>query len=303
MNKSGPEPSGTCYEGPADLPLRTAPLPGMREQVSADQHYPRPRDRMRVLAVASAVAAAALAAGITAVLPVAPPAAPSPLSAVTSALTRTSAQSYTFSLDTTVRTSKKELNSDLVSGAYDPGRHLGVELLTVRAAGQTMRAQVRFIGAYLYTSVFPGSGFGKPWDKSPLAAATAAGMPPGDLYSFASDQTVSPAELTVVLRSAGATVHDFGPVSGPGWTGIRYTFTASLHGRESVNGTVYVDRQGRVRLMMTTTEEGKLATGKTLLTTDRAITFGDFGAHVRVTMPPADQVEYTSGTPYWGFYF
>jgi hypothetical protein len=281
----------------------TAPRPGTRERGSAGRRDPRRRRRTRVLAVAGVVVAAALAAGITAALRVAP-AAPSPLSAVTSALSRTSTQSYTFSLGTTARTPKKDLSSDLVSGAYDPRQHLGTELLTASAAGPARRAQVRFIGPYLYTSVTPGDGFGKPWDKTPLAAATAAGMPPGDLYGFASDQTVSPSALTVVLRSAGTAVRDSGPVSGPGWTGIKYTFTASLYGgSESITGTVYVDQQGRVRRLMTTTTQGKQATGQVFLTTDRDITFGDFGAPVRVTPPPASQVKSTSGAPYWGFYF
>jgi hypothetical protein len=294
--------SGTSHDGPADPPLGTASPPDAPEQGSEDQRHPRRRRRAWLLAMAGAVAVA-LAAGITAAL-LSAPAAPSPLSTVTTALTRTSQQSYTFSLETTVRIPKRELSSDLVSGAYDPGRHLGAELLTARPAGQAKRAQIRFIGVYLYTSVSPASGFGKLWDKSPLAAATAAAMPPGDLYGFASDQTVSPAELTVVLRSAGTAVHDSGAVSGPGWTGIKYTFTASLYGgQEPVSGTVDVDQGGRVRLITTTTEEGQQAAGRILLTTSRDITFGDFGAAVRVTTPPASQVKYTSGTPYWGFYF
>jgi hypothetical protein len=304
MNKTGPDTSGTVPGGAGGAPSGIAPPPGAREQGSANLHYGRRRRRVRVLVVASAVAAAALAAGITATMHTSP-AAPSPLSAVTSALTQTSEQSYTFSLDTTVQLRNKELNSDLVSGAYGPRQHLGTELLIEHAAGQAQRAQVRFIGPYLYTSVSPGAGFGKLWDKSPLAAAAAAGMPPGDLYGFVSDQPVSPAELTVVLRSAGTVAHDSGPVSGPGWTGIKYTFTASLYdGRESVSGTVYVDQQGRVRRLMTiTAEEARQATEKAVLTTDRNITFADFGAPVRVATPPASQVKYTNGQPYWGFYF
>jgi hypothetical protein len=31
--------------------------------------------------------------------------------------------------------------------------------------------------------------------------------------------------------------------------------------------------------------------------------FGDFGAPVRVSAPPASQTKYTGGEPYWGFYF
>ena len=67
--------------------------------------------------------------------------------------------------------------------------------------------------------------------------------------------------------------------------------------------TVRVDQQGRVRRMTTITEEGVQARAKPFLTTDRDITFGDFGGPVRVTAPPDSQVKDTSGEPYWGFYF
>jgi hypothetical protein len=70
--------------------------------------------------------------------------------------------------------------------------------------------------------------------------------------------------------------------------------TASISG-ESVSGTVYVDRQGRVRRLVTITPEGRV-------TVDRNLTFDDFGVQAAVTAPPASQAEYTS-YPYWGFYF
>jgi hypothetical protein len=274
---------------------------GAPDQVRA--HVSRRRRRPWIPVVAGAVAALAVAAGVTAAVHRAP-AAPSPLSAVTSALARTSAQSYTFSVRSIARTPKQELNSDLVSGAYDPSRHLGSERLVSQAGKQTRKAQSRFLGTYVYTSVYSAAGFGKLWDKSPLAAAEATPMPPGDLYSFASDQAVSPAELTPVLRSAGTAVHEAGAASGPGWTGTRYAFTASLSdGQQSVSGTVDVDRQGQVRRMTTTTQRRGKAGGKPFVTTGRDIGFGDFGAPVRVTTPPAGQVKYTSGMPYWGFYF
>ena len=83
---------------------------------------------------------------------------------------------------------------------------------------------------------------------------------------------------------------------GPGWNGIRYAFTVRLGMRESVSATVYLDQQERVRRLVTiTAQEG--------LTIDREFTFGDFGAPVPVTTPPASQVKYTSGRPYWGYYF
>jgi hypothetical protein len=275
--------------------------PAAREQDPARESRSKRHHRIG-LAAATLVAAAAVATGISAALPSASP-APSPLSTLTSALMRTSAHSYAFGIDTTVRAMGKEQRSDLVSGAYDPSQHLGTEQLTARGARQTSQAQVRFIGANLYTSVSPSSGFGKPWDESPLAAATADGLQPGSPYSFASDQVVSPSGLIAVLNSVGTAVRDSGSASGPGWTGNEYTFTATPYAQTTMSGTVCIDQQGRVRLMRITTEEYSRVTGRSVTTTDRQITFGDFGAPVRVTAPPASQVQKTSGRPYWGFYF
>jgi hypothetical protein len=259
---------------------------------------------MRLPVVAGVVAAVALATGLTAALRAAPPtsAALSPLSAVTGALARTAARSYAFTVQTTMRNPATEPDSVVVSGAYDPGRHLGAEALTASSAGKVTRAQVRFIGAYLYTSVPSGSGFSRPWDKSSLAAATAAAMaagpPPNDPYGFASDQLVSPSGLTAVLRLPGTAVRDQGPASGPGWTGVRYTFTAR-DGQATISGAVDVDQQGLARRMKITTNDGV----QPITTTDRNISFGNFGAPVRVSAPPASQAEYTTGRPYLGFYF
>jgi hypothetical protein len=66
-----------------------------------------------------------------------------------------------------------------------------------------------------------------------------------------------------------------------------------------VSGTVYVDQQGWVRRLVTTTRQGM----RLDVTTDRDLTFSDFGAPAPVTAPPASQVKYTSGRPYWGFFF
>jgi hypothetical protein len=56
--------------------------------------------------------------------------------------------------------------------------------------------------------------------------------------------------------------------------------------------------------MTVTAEEGAAAIGKSpSLTTDRDITFADFGVPVPVTAPPPGLVKYTSGEPYWGLYF
>jgi hypothetical protein len=252
--------------------------------------------RTRLLAAAGAAVAVA---GVTAALlarPVSDP--PTALAAVTGALAKTSADSYNFSLDSAVLLAGRELHSDVVSGAVDPGHELGTELLTTGSARRSAGAQILFVGEYLYTSL-SGAGLkaiGKPWDKTTAPLPGADVLPLGDLYGFSTEQPVSPAELLGVLRS-GATVRDEGPASGPGWTGARYAFTVRLSAQVSVSGTVDVDQQGQVRRVVTTTTEGAR------LTTDRDLTFGDFGAPVQVTAPPASQVKYTSGRPYWGFFF
>jgi hypothetical protein len=302
MNETRQEAPGTFLAGSDATPPGIDLSPGVREpsvreQGAASRRRHR-RRRMRVLVPAGAVA---VAAGVTAALLAAsasPP--PSALAAVTSALAKTSAGSYSFSVDSTVRFNGRELNSDVVSGAFDPGHELGTELLLTTRLPQhrPVRAQIRFIGEYVYGWMSPGSGIGttgKPWNKAPVPPSGADVMPPGDVYGFVTDQPVSPAELSGVLRSA-AVVRDGGAASGPGWTGTRYAFTARfLNAREYVSGTVYVDQQGRVRRLVTITTQG-------LLTMDRDLTFGDFGVPVTATAPPPSQVSYTS-KPYWGFFF
>jgi hypothetical protein len=257
----------------------------------------RPR-HLRKQLLAAAAAIAAVAGGTTALLTASaarhPPTA---LATVTRALAATSADSYSFSLHSTVKFSGSELRSDLVKGAYDPRDGLGTELLAMgRSRGAPVRIQIRFASKYVYTQVAPGSQFGKPWNKSPVPPAGTTQE--NDVYGFVSDQPVRPAELSGLLRSAG-TVREAGPASGPGWTGTRYEFTARIPGaQETVSGTVDIDEQGRLRRLVTITTQG--IHGK--LTTERSLTFGNFGAPVPVTAPPAAQVGYTS-TPYLGFFF
>lgn len=244
-----------------------------------------------------AVAAVVAAGGVTVTLLAASGGgAPSALAAVAGALAKTSAESYGFSLHSTVEFRKRLMSSDTVSGTIDPGRELGMELLTATAGQRPARAEIRFIGRYEYTRVSPTSGLrgiGKSWDKAPVPPAGTNEMPGS--YGFVSDQPVSPGELSEVLQSA-ATVRDVGPASGTGWTGNKYAFTASLSGGHgSVSGTVYIDRQGHVRRLATTTAQGTV-------TTDRDLTFDDYGGPVPVTAPPASQEVYTS-MPNWGLYF
>jgi hypothetical protein len=292
MNEPYPGTGAPGDEAPvADRPR------GARDQGGA---APRRRWRRRTWAFAACTTVAVVAAvgGVTAALLTASASdAPSALASVNSAIAKTSADSYGFSLDSTVRIAGREWRSDVVSGAFDPRHGLGAESLTVHGP-RSEAAKVRFVGGYVYTWIAPGSGFGtigKPWNKAPIPPASADGMSADDPYGFVSDAPVSPAELVVVLRSAG-TLRDAGAASGTGWTGTGYTFTASfLGGQESVTGTVYVDQQGQVRRLVTvTTQKG--------VTTSRDLTFGDFGAPVRVSAPAAAQVKYTR-TPWWGFLF
>jgi hypothetical protein len=276
-----------------DIPPGTGLPRGTQEQAIAARRRPW-RRRTWVLAVA--VAAGSVTA---AVLTASASEAPSPLAAVTGALAKTAAASYSYTLDERIQVSGRDIRSIVVSGAFDRGHGIGTELLTTRVAARPVRAQIRFIGKYVYTWLSPGSGFGTkgpPWNKAPIPpVGSADGTPADDFYGFVTDRPVSPAELSGVLQFAGM-VRDRGAAFGPGWSGSKYTFTAHLHGgRESVSATVYVDRHCRVRRLLTITTQGRR-------TTDRNLVFSDFGAPVPVTTPVAAQIQYTS-SPYWGFFF
>lgn len=266
---------------------------GTREHLAAAPGQ-NPRHRGLVLlltgtavAVAGATAAAVL---LTAGNPMSAAA-----SAVTSALTKTSAESYSFSVESTTRLNGRDVIHDEASGLADSRRKIGTESLTARFGKED--GKIRYIGDYVYTWVSSGVKLpvkGKSWDKSPVPAPGAAVNPNGP-YGFASDQPVSPAALSQVLRSA-STVRAAGRASGPGWTGTAYTFTASLPGGpQTVTGTIDIDQQGQVRRLVTVTTNRRI-------TTDRTIVFSDFGTSARVTAPPASQTMDT-GTPYWNFFF
>lgn len=297
MNESGHDGPGAIVTASDDVPSGASSAHGMRQQGTAAPLRHR-HLRKRVLGPAVATATAA---GVAAALLTAPAShAPTAFAAVTGALANTSAGSYSFRLDSTMKFEGREVSSDVVSGAYDPEHGLGTELLATRTSqGALEKAQIRFTGKYVYTRVSSWSVSGKPWNKSPVPPAEADAMQGHDVgYGFVTDWPVSPAGLSAVLRSAGA-LRQEGPASGLGWTGTRYAFTAHFpREKESVTGAVYIDQQGRVRRLVTLTTLGL----RGRITTDRDLMFGNFGAPVPVTAPLARQVGYTS-TPYWGFYF
>jgi hypothetical protein len=293
--------SETSQDSPATVIAGSGAVPPGEAREQGTQARPRHEHRkLRMLVAAGAVVAAA-AGVMTALLAGSSDGPPSAFAALTGALAKTSAESYSFSLDSTATYAGKAENSDVVSGAYDPTHKLGTELLTGRSgqpSSPRSSARIRFIGEYVYTWIFPRAGFstsGKPWDKAPLPPTAASVLPAGDFYGFATDWPVSPNELLAVVRST-TTVRDAGPASGPGWTGTRYTFTARLSPRMSVSGTADVDQQGQVRRLVTTTTR----TGG--VTTERDLTFSGFGAPVPVTAPPAAQAQNTDSVP-WGFFF
>lgn len=266
---------------------------GTREHLATALGRNPRRRGLRLLLTGTAVAVAGVTVAVvllTARNPMSAAAA-----AVTSALAKTSAESYTFSVESTTRFNGRDANHDEGSGLADSRHRTGTESLTARFGKEEV--EIRYIGDYVYTWVSSGVKLpvkGKSWDKSP-APAPGAAVNPNSLYGFASDQPVSPAALSQVLRSA-STVRAVGRASGPGWAGTAYTFTASLPGgRQTVTGTIDIDQKGQVRRLVTVTTNRRI-------TTDRTIVFGDFGTSARVTAPPASQTMDTS-TPYWSFFF
>lgn len=244
------------------------------------------RDRSRRTrrgATLSAGIAAAVAAvtAVTLTMGSAPPA----LAVVTSALTRTLAQSYHLSEQDgyyyIVNGQIRSPHHHACTTEADPVRHL---LATSCPSGIISRE----VGGYLYiytprSAVSPG----KHWLRIPIASI----LPVPAIGGFT---TATPQQMLAEIKKA-ATVTVAGPASGPGWTGTRYAFSATVNPGTIVrlSGTVTVDRQGRARALVLTMRfigaPGIFPGALAVLVTTRALTFSDFGAQVTVTPPPADQ--------------
>jgi hypothetical protein len=278
MNDTETEARRLLTAGTEDLPAEIGLLDGF---VAARQ---RGRDRARrvrrgaALSGGIAVAVAAVTA-VTLTIGSAPPA----LAAVTGALTRTLGQSYHVT---------EQVNSHYVvkgrtryparltcTGEEDPVRHL-VEFSCSNGFGG------REVGGYTY-QYFPYfiAHSGKHWESAPLRAQL-----PG---WFAN---VSPEQILAEIKQANK-VTVVGPVSGPGWTGTRYAITGPQSPSLSISGTVDVDSQGRARKFVLTMG-GTATVTKVFSVNTVTLTFSDFGAPVKVTPPPADQVfPYPSSAP------
>lgn len=250
----------------------------------------RQRRARRALVPAGAVTALAGAAAAAVTLTATVATAPSAAAAVTAAAAKTSAESFgvTMSIATNPPpgVASGHVQAARVAGAFDPVRGVGQE--TVSGPWKFL---VRYVGQNMYLDTLPGSkqvifseGPGsRPWAEFPpeqkLAgnALEIAGSGPGGAPP-------NPLTLLGLLKSAG-TVTDEGPTSGPGWTGTKYRFTVTVDQSATV-GYVDVDNQGRVRRLVAGLEVG---TAKWVMASED-VTFGDFGAPVSVSAPPASQV-------------
>lgn len=279
------------------------------------------RRRTRALVPAGVVAALGGAAAVAVALTATVASAPSAFAAVTAAAAKTSTESFRVTMSITTMTDSatgSSVNRYRVTGEADPSHGVGEETVASKDL-LTGPLQLRFIGQNIYIDVqspvlsqapasTPG---GSPTYKVPTRGAGVSSKPwsGAALYprltgkqlivspGFDSQQAVDPGALIALLRSAG-TVTKEGPASGPGWTGTRYGFTVATSGRvSSATGTVYVDRQGQVRRLMTTTT---LQTGGGYHdTSTEDVSFSDFGAPVSVTAPPASQVNWQPGHAEW----
>jgi hypothetical protein len=165
-------------------------------------------------------------------------------------------------------------------------------------------ARVRFAGGYTYlplSDAFRAAyertrgipiPAGKSWVRftAPLGPGGAMTLINLTQFGVATPDLaqVSPQGLLGLLQSVSQ-VRQTGPASGHGWTGTAYSFTFTkdfggpLHLVLRVKGTVGVDREGRVRQL-----DADYSIGKTKQRSE--MTFGDFGAPVSVSAPPASEV-------------
>ncbi len=245
--------------------------------------------RRAVVAVGAAgVVATAVAVTLSAVQ------APSALAQVMRAAARTAAASYRIrAVEHIVKIGG--LRSQpwaTASGAFDPVKGVGVQT-------DNLGGLIRYAGGYTYVAVTgslrggpPGVGIPVPpwasWERLPARLRPGIGVTPAGLAMLGGFPALlaqaDPQDLLALLRSA-THVHKVGPVSGPGWTGTAYRFSAAstltgpVHIRVSISGTVDVDRQGRVRRL-----DVLESFGRTVRKIE--ITFGDFGLPVSVRPPP-----------------
>ena len=182
-------------------------------------------------------------------------------------------------------------------GGFNPAQQTGAVTLPVNPELPATTA-IRYVGgnAYLFFPVpepGPLGTNGMHWLQAINAAPFGSFV--DNLPLDAVQGLVTPAQLLGQLQSL-TTLQPAGPASGPGWTGTRYTFTASDIELDSVpqaviNGSVTVDQFGRVRqLLLPATAPDSYAAGTGIQALTINLTFSGFGEPVNVQAPPATQV-------------
>jgi hypothetical protein len=277
-----------------DIPPGIDLLSGVRRRRAAH------RARLRAALAAGMAGALAVAAAITVAVTVGVPLAQSALAALNTAARLTAAQSYQVTMTSSWRTipawSARPSQPSTISGDFSPARQIGEE----------DGGQVRFVGGYVYTYVRDTTGaapsHGKSWVKTTEPSFSTPARLAAWLSSPAGLPLTAPQDLLGLLESA-TQVRETGTVSGPGWTGTGYAFSAAIALGASkkftidIRGTVGVDRRGWVRRLDTTiTEHVPPSTVQppgvhlTAIITTVQVTLGDFGLPVSVTAPPASDV-------------
>jgi hypothetical protein len=284
--------------------LLTAGTSDMPEGIDLLDGFTRTRSRTRrrrgraVLSAAAAVTAAGATVGtVTAIALTASP-APTALAAITSALNRTlTGQSYSVSSTYGVyyltggKIQHSAITPEIYSctGEQNPARGLAKfscpdagDPATLEVGGYTYIYQARLSAPYHY----------KRWVRSTLAPVMQ--FQPSLGPSLVNPWNDTPQIMSVLKKGAKVTVA--GPVSGPGWTGTRYTFT--WKGKplqvgdmtlppQTESGTVEVDQQGQTRVL--DYDDWSTAGDGTVVESTADETFSDFGERVTVTPPPTSQ--------------
>lgn len=235
--------------------------------------------RQLTAAITAAAGVAVAGASVTAVTLIG--SAPPALATVASALTRTLAQSYHLTGQVSSYTIwnngriRYPGRFTCVSEA-DPVRHLA-------ASTCSDGLRERDVGGYRYIyDAHPDYQPDRHWTAAPN------GNPdPGMTSAYYDFTSATPQQMLAQIKKVDR-VTVIGPVSGPGWSGTRYAFSATQGADTKISGTVTVDQQGRARALTLTT---RTTSSSDIVTVDtQALTFSDFGAPVTVTRPPADQI-------------
>jgi hypothetical protein len=123
-------------------------------------------------------------------------------------------------------------------GAFDPVSHVGEETLPLHPELPAV-SEIRYVGKYVYeylTDQGQGGSDGKSWDQllapppSFPSENNENSVVQNGLANVPDDMLggpVTPYNLLTVLKSLG-TVREDGPVSGPGWTGTKYSFSGTV---------------------------------------------------------------------------